>query len=335
MASPRRLCREVRSARMAFFTPLSLEQAKTLGEHYGLHVEAVSGIPGGSVNSSYALSLARGERVFLRIFEEQSRYRAMREAALLDHIAARGVPTPRPLRRTDGRGFIELLGEKPVAIFPWIEGETLCQKRVTPAVAFRLGCALARVHIAGADFDGALVNRFGISNLLERLFSIPLEGLSDELYADILMLMGKLEKMPVVPAPKLGAIHGDLFRDNVLWSGPDIAALIDFESASRGSPAFDLTVTLLAWCYGGDLDAELCRALVEGYQQIRPISADERAELFYWARLAAIRFAVTRITDFELRPRGTGVWRDYRRFMARLRRIEALGEAGLLTHVGL
>ena len=44
-------------------------------------------------------------------------------------------------------------------------------------------------------------------------------------------------------------VHGDLFRDNVLWApavaggtGPKIGALLDFESASRGHVAFDLMV---------------------------------------------------------------------------------------------
>jgi homoserine kinase type II len=320
---------------MAFRTPLPLEDAKLIGERYGLKVEAVHGIAGGSVNSNYELRIEGGGRVFLRIFEEQTKVTAAREAKLLDHLAAGGVPTPKPLRRIDVRGFIGSVGEKPVAVFPWIEGDSLCQKSVTPEVAFRVGSALARVHLASADFDGAPLSRFGITKLEARLESIPRAGRNEELATAVRSLTSRLEVMPRFKAPKLGVIHGDLFRDNVLWNGPDIAALLDFESASRGSPAFDLSVTLLAWCYGDDLDAELCRALVAGYQEARPVSKVERAELFHQARLAAIRFAITRITDFELRPRGSGVWKDYRRFMARLKKIEALGEEGLLTHLGL
>lgn len=320
---------------MAFFTPLPLPIAQQIGQRFGLQVEAVTGISGGSVNSNYELHLLGGERAFLRIFEAQIKENAAKEIKILHHLAARGVPTPRPLRRIDRRSFLCSLGAKPVAVFPWVEGDCLPFKNVTPEITFRVGKALAHVHLASADFNGAPKSRFSPIRLLARLAAIPREARNDELAGAIEMLTSRLSRMPDVKTPRLGVIHGDLFRDNVLWNGPEIAALIDFESASRGSPAFDLSVTLLAWCYGDDLDAELCRALVAGYQQIRPISTGERAELFYWARLAAVRFAVTRITDFELRPRGTGVWRDYRRFMARLRKIEELGEAGLLTHLAL
>ncbi|HLM73286.1 MAG TPA: phosphotransferase, partial [Polyangiaceae bacterium] len=225
-------------------------------------------------------------------------------------------------------------------IFPWIEGEALCSKRVTADAVFRVGDALARVHLAGADLDGAPLSRFRPANLEARIASIPQAAAaqSDELASTLHELSAKLAQVSRVSRsdpPRRGVIHGDLFRDNVIWRGPAIAALLDFESASRGSPAFDLSVTLLAWCYGDDLDAELCRALVAGYQEARPVSKVERAELFHQARLAAMRFATTRITDFELRPRGSGVWKDYRRFMARLKKIEALGEEGLLTHLGL
>jgi len=320
---------------MAFRTPLPLEDAQRIGERYGLKVEAVTGIPLGSVNSNYELHTQGGGRVFLRIFEEQSRDNATREVKILDHLAAGGVPTPKPLRRIDRKAFISSFADKPVAVFPWAEGESICQARVTPEVAFQVGGALARVHLASADFEGAPMSRFGITKLEARLESIPRAARNAELAANIRSLAFRLEVMPRFTTPKLGVIHGDLFRDNVLWNGPAICALLDFESASRGSPAFDLSVTILAWCYGDDLDAELCRALVAGYQQARHVSPIERGELFHQARLAAIRFAVTRITDYELRPRGSSMWRDYRRFLARLLRVEALGEAGLLTHLGL
>ncbi len=321
---------------MAFFTPLSLEDAKRIGERYGLNVEAVRGIPEGSVNSNYAIRTAGGGRVFLRIFEEQAQESAAREARMLDHLAARGVPTPKPIARIDEPGFVCSFAEKPVAIFPWVEGEALCSKRVTADTVFRVGDALARVHLAGADLDGAPLSRFRPANLEARIASIPQAAVaqSDELASAVRELSAKLAEVSRSEPPRRGVIHGDLFRDNVIWRGPAIAALLDFESASRGSPVFDLSVTLLAWCYGDDLSAELCRALVAGYQEIRPLSPTERGELFHEARFAAIRFSITRITDYELR-RGSGVFKDYRRFLARLRAIEALGEAGLLTHLGL
>jgi homoserine kinase type II len=70
-------------------------------------------------------------------------------------------------------------------------------------------------------------------------------------------------------------IHGDLFRDNVLWNGAEIAALLDFESASDGVLAYDLMVTVLAWCFGDALDVSLARAMVAGYAEVRALSRAE------------------------------------------------------------
>ena len=44
--------------------------------------------------------------------------------------------------------------------------------------------------------------------------------------------------------------------------------------------------------------------------------------------MAALRFAVTRITDYELRPRGVVAFKDYRRFLRRLDAVEEWGREG-------
>jgi homoserine kinase type II len=120
-----------------------------------------------------------------------------------------------------------------------------------------------------------------------------------------------------------GVIHGDLFRDNVLFQGDDIAALLDFESASHGPLVFDLMVTILAWCYREAFDAALVHALLSAYVRRRPLERAERAALPVEGALACLRFATTRITDFSMRaPAGTPPLRDYRRFLARLEALE-------------
>jgi homoserine kinase type II len=122
----------------------------------------------------------------------------------------------------------------------------------------------------------------------------------------------------------------------VLWRGEALAGLLDFESASEEPLVFDLAVTMLAWCYGDDLDAGLVRALFGGYQAARPLEEGDRAALFGEARLAALRFTVTRVTDYAMRAHtGANAWRDWRRFAARLARLDALGPAGLAAAAGV
>ena len=317
---------------MAMLTPLPLEAAQGLGVRYGLEVVDVTPILAGSVNSNFRLGIAGGKRVFLRIYEEQNAEAARGEARLLDHLATRGVPTPRPARRTDlaHPAFIADHAGKPVAVFPWCEGEALCQRGVDAGSARSVGAALARVHVAGASFEGASPSRFGAPELARRLRRLESIALPVDLQQAVARLAERLPALAARTASsEIGVIHGDLFRDNVLWSGGSISALLDFESASSGSAAFDLAVTMLSWCFGDGFDEDLARAMAEGYASVRPLDTAERRAFFDEARFAALRFSITRITDFELRPAGTGIHKDYRRFVARLDAIERLGPEGV------
>lgn len=323
---------------MAILTPLDVDAAARIGALYGLEVRGTRGLLAGSVNSNYALELAGAPgRVFLRIYEEQGAAAARREAVLLDGLARAGVPTPRPLARKDG-GFVAEHAGKPVALFPWIAGEALCQARVTPEAARAVGAALARVHLASPGLT-ASPSRFDAAHLRHRV-----DGLRDrdralpralrEVVAQLARGIDELDRAEAPPGAS-GVVHGDLFRDNVLFDGGRLVALLDFESASHGRFAFDLAVTMLAWCYGDAFEPRLARAMTDGYASVRPLDAADRASLYPDARFAAHRFALTRITDFELRPPGQSVHKDYRRFVARLDALEAMGEAGLMDLLGL
>ena len=323
---------------MALLTPLALADACRLGALYGLDVTGARALLAGSVNTNVELTLAGGGRAFLRVYEEQSFAGAAGDARLLAHLAPRGVASPMPLALLAEPGvFVSEHAGKPVGVFPWVEGESLCQARVTPDAAAQVGEALARVHLAGASFPEAPPSRFGPAQIDVRLRSLRAMTLPAELTADVARLSSRLEEHATrVPAPEVsGLVHGDLFRDNVLWKDGRIAALLDFESASHESYPFDLMVTLLAWCFGDGLDADLARAMAQGYARVRPVPEAEASRLHAEGSFAALRFAVTRITDFELRPAGSGIRKDYRRFLARGEALEALGPGGLGGMLGV
>jgi homoserine kinase type II len=323
---------------MATYTQLTLDQAQEVGRTFGLDVAEVTGVPAGSVNSNYRLRLADGTPFFARVYEEQDRAGAEGEARLLDHLARHGVATPKPLPRKDATGFTFELGvpasgdlgtKRAVALFPWRSGEILCQSRVTPEVARTVGEKLAEVHRAAASFPEPRPGRFRVADLRIRLQRI--EQADDTslraMALPIRMALGRAEQQRD-PGLSHGIIHGDLFRDNILWEDGHLVALLDFESACDGSWVYDLMVTVLAWCYGSELDESLARAMFRGYAGVRSLSASELAALGTEGRIAALRFTVTRITDFAMRTGlGERVTKDYRRFWARHERIASLGDS--------
>jgi homoserine kinase type II len=262
--------------------------------------------------------------LFARIYEEQGAEGAARELALARDLSRRGIPVAVPLERPGGTLLAEYAA-KPCAIFEWIDGEILCQARVTETACRKVGDALARVHQATPHVALAGAGRFRVADLEQRLDRVERDA-AEELRAAARALRQRLLHYAAMRDASLprGLIHGDLFRDNVLWRGDDIAALIDFESASEGPYAYDVAVTIHAWCFGAAFEPALVRALLEGYHARRPFEARELAAFNTEAALAALRFAVTRITDYSMRaPPGAAPVRDYRRFVARLAAVEA------------
>ena len=320
---------------MATYTALTLAEARALGREFGLDVARAEGLAAGSVNSNVALVLADGGRAFLRVYEEQDLAGARSEAALLLHLAGAGLAVAPPIARVDGEGWVTAHAGKPVAVFPWIDGEIRCQRGVSANDTHRVGTMLARIHAAGSPTPRE--GRFTVARLDERCEAIARSTDADlaAMAPTLRALLDDVAARRTEDAPR-GLCHGDLFRDNVLFRGEEIAAVLDFESAADGPFAFDLAVTILAWCVGDDLDLALARALVDGYRSVRAIEPATARALFVEARLAALRFTITRITDYAMRAHlGANVPRDWRRFWMRHERLVALGDRALRDALAL
>ncbi|MGO9715088.1 MAG: homoserine kinase [Polyangiaceae bacterium] len=325
---------------MGVFTRLERADAEAIATAYGLgEVRGVRGIAAGSVNSNYALECTAG-LFFLRIYEEQDAAGGAAERRMLAALEGRGVKTPAPL----GAAREVSVAGKPVAVFPWRAGGMRCQASVTVEDARRVGAELARVHVAGEGVEVG-EGRFRVEDLWGRIEVIRgASGGNAGLAGEAGWLGEKLgewtgKRAPAGAVPE-GLIHGDLFRDNVLWEREErgeIAALLDFESASRGRFVFDLMVTVLAWGFGEGLRREIARGICDGYRGVRELGEEERGALLAEGCVAALRFTITRVTDYAMRGAGIGerVMKDWRRFAMRLRTLEELGEGGVRATLGV
>ena len=312
---------------MATFTPMSREDGARVAAAHGLGAcREIIGVQAGTVNSNYFLE-TEGGRVFVRLYEQQEADGVAYEWALLDHLLERGVPVP---PRVKGPGPGELrVGSRPVAVFHAVAGEDLCQGRVDRQRTHAVGAALARASKAGEDFPIVREGRFRLEDVA-RLLTKASEAKRPELDAPIARLRA-LHAELTVNYPKLpqGVVHGDLFRDNVLWQGTNIAALLDWESASHGTVIYDLAVTMLAWCCGDTLDWTLAQAMVAGYREERPFAPGEWEGLWWSMRLACLRFASTRIIDVYLKGTYPAGYKNYQRFLQRLDVVEQLSPSRL------
>ncbi|HET6150439.1 MAG TPA: homoserine kinase [Polyangia bacterium] len=328
---------------MASFRSLSADDVGAILRAFGAPAyRAHRAIAVGTINTNLRVETADGPR-FLRVNEGKSEADVAREAAIVAHTAARGVPTPAPARAPGGLPYVRF-SDAFVSLFPWLPGRTLARAEVGPAHARQVGAALARLHLAGQGFPDHRPGRYEPPEIDRRLAVATAAAASHpELQPAVATLAPELaalrrERHAELP---LGLIHADLFIDNVLFDTPDLAdagiaptgdlvALLDFEQASWGCFAYDLAVTLLAFAFGrDDFRPDVVRALVDGYAGVRAPTAAERAALGPELRFAACRFAVTRITDVHLR-RGQGAppGKDFARYLARLAQVKRHLAAG-------
>jgi homoserine kinase type II len=307
------------------FTALGEAELVELAARFSLGpVRSSRAIAAGTINSNFEL-VADAGRYFVRVNEGKAEVDVAWEARLVTALANAGVVTPWPIvAAATGLPYAPITsggGRKWASVFPWRDGVHLAAEAVTVAHAERFGAALAELHVAGLELPtawrrGSIYDHDHLAMRFERCARVDDKALSRAvaiLREELAVARGAA---PIRRAATHGIIHGDLFRDNVLWSDDEISAILDFEQASGGSLVYDLAVCINDWCWTIFPRFDLAAALVGGYSSVRPLSAADRAALPIEVRAAAARFTLTRITDVYL-ARVDNPDKDFRAFLAR------------------
>jgi len=197
------------------------------------------------------------------------------------------------------------LADRPAALITFLEGVSV--KRPQPKHCAELGRALAKFHLGGQDFDLKRENALSVSGwrpLFKECHARADEvaaGLSKEIDAELSHLEANWPK-----ALPQGVIHADMFPDNVFFIGDRLSGVIDFYFACNDALAYDLAICLNAWCFEHDASFNItkARALLQAYNEVRPLKASELAALPLLARGSALRFLLTRLYDWLNRQPG-------------------------------
>jgi homoserine kinase type II len=306
---------------MAVYTTLGQKTLESFVEHYGLgKLTKASGVPAGSVNTYYLLETRKG-KFFLKIDEVKSPSAAQRELDLLLFLRAHKFACPQPLPDRQGQYLHDYEG-KLVSVYPHLAGKAFSEVEFTPSLLEQAGQTLASLHLLGQGYRKEIENRFSYERVigLYQEVKAKLPGhfrhlthiLDDEVAHQQQYLEDRLPK---------GIIHGDLFADNLLFRGGKVVGLLDFEAACHGKFIYDLATAVNALCYtDGRYVIERFEGLLKGYQSVRTLSLAEWDAFPNELRFSALRFTVTRLKDFFLRPMDDGarVNKDFREFFERL-----------------
>ncbi|MBC7682996.1 MAG: homoserine kinase [Ferruginibacter sp.] len=291
---------------MAVYTKVSLKEAKALVRQLGLgDVTALRGIQGGIENTNYFATTDSGEFV-LTLFERLGFEQLPYYLHLMQHLAQRGIPVPNPVGNKAGN-LLHTVKKKPASVVTKLRGKSELAPGVLHCVA--VGDMLARMHLAGRDFAMAQPNLRGLAwwNETAPVVMPHLEPAQAQLLHSELAYQNHIAASSSYAALPQGAIHADLFRDNVMFDTvdgvPKLSGFFDFYFAGTDAWLFDIAVCLNDWCIDlptGAHNAARCDAFMAAYQAVRPLAAAERQLLPALLRAGALRFWISRLWDFHL-----------------------------------
>lgn len=240
---------------------------------------------------------AAPSRTVLTVFEVWDAPLVENYAHLCAHLRSRGLPVPAPISRRDG-SLVSAIEDKPAVLVPFASGRQA--EAPTPRQCRTMGALLGRLHAGISGFDRHWENPRGL-----RWWGEALHRLDGRLPGAVRKTLGdEIEFVRArypADAPR-GICHCDLFKNNVLWSGPgEISAVIDFYFGGSDLFVFDLAVCANDWCVGpGERhDPARLEALFEGYQSVRRLEPTERESLAVVIRGAALRFWLSRLHDIH------------------------------------
>jgi homoserine kinase type II len=290
---------------MAVYTEVTDDALRAFLAAYDIgEVVAFRGIAEGVENSNYMLRTTTGDFI-LTLYEKRVDPADLPWfLGLMEHLAAQGVTCPQPVQAQDGSA-LRMLAGRHAAITTFLPG--VWPRRPQLAHCAPLGEALARLHAAGESYAPRRVNALGPSGwrpLLERSFSRA-DEVAPDLGAELSLVLDRLLRDWPHGLPE-GQIHADLFPDNVFFLDHQISGLIDFYFAATDLLAYDLAICLNAWCFepDGAFNVTRGRALISGYQAVRPLTEAEARAMPILAQGAALRFLLTRLYDWLYTPAG-------------------------------
>jgi homoserine kinase type II len=299
---------------LAVFTEVSLSDAGELVRKLALgQLRELRGIPGGIENTNYFLVTeheGQTREYVLTLFERLSFEQLPFYLHLMKHLAQRGIPVPEPhaapssvrADNPDGELLQQLCG-KPAAVVDKLRGKS--ELAPTTAHCAAVGEMLARMHLAARSYPRQQPHLRGLPWWNETVpVVLPhVEASQAALLKSELAFQNHVAAGSAYAALPRGAIHADLFRDNVMFEQGRLTGFFDFYFAGVDTWLFDLAVCLNDWCIDQDSGAHepaRARAFIDAYARVRPLAAAERQLLPAMLRAGALRFWISRLWDFHL-----------------------------------
>lgn len=254
------------------------------------------------------------------------------EHRFIAHLYARGIPVVQVLPDRLGRTAITI-GDWTYELHKTADGEDVYRNVMSwepfkrAAHAYAAGEALARLHLAAADYDAParpprlLLSSFrvlGAHDLIGALETwIQQQPALVKAFAnrpwrrDIAAVIGPYHARlaPLLPTLRPLWTHGDWHASNLLWSGAgdqaEVTSVLDFGLADRTCAVYDLALAIernaiewLAEPAQRIVHIDQIDALLDGYAAEAPLDANDYAALIALLPIVHMEFALSEVGYF-------------------------------------
>lgn len=166
-------------------------------------------------------------------------------------FSQQGIPSVFAIEESDHR--LTIIDDIGYLIYPWIEGYTLKRNEVSESHALKIAKIIAKIHninltmpvIGSPRFD--ILNNESIVDAIEKAVSLkfPFAKNLKEKQKILLTLNENYQK--VIPTLKEHSVvtHCDLDQLNVIWDKKGEPFLLDWESAKKMNPTYEIVRTSL------------------------------------------------------------------------------------------
>ena len=288
---------------MAVFTKLEKNEIEDFLKDYSIgNLISFEGIVKGTENTNYKIITTKNKYI-LTILEKRVQPEDLPFFMdLQNELAAHGFDCPLPVKNNK-KSIINKLKDKSAVIISFLQGENLTN--VMPEHCYELGLKIAQFTNITKNLNLSRPNSVGYKTWVSIYENF--KNINNESYQEYFQILSKelifLKNNWPTNLPT-AIIHADLFIDNILFIKNKISGIIDFYFSCNDFIAYELALTINAWCFNKDVtfNYKNYNSLMMGFENISSLNIQEKASMNVLLRGAAVRILVTRLHDKIFHP---------------------------------
>ncbi len=287
---------------MAIYTKLDGDKIDFILSNYELgNVKTFEGIKEGIENTNYSIETDKGKYI-LTIYEKRVNSNDLPFfSRLMLGLSNKNFICPKPISNKNNE-YISDFENKKLMIVSYLEGRS--KKNLSPLDCKIVGKESAKLHQITKDFNFKRDNNLSVKSW-RKIFD-QVKDKCVKIHPDLPVLiegnLNDVEKDWPNNLPN-GIIHADLFNDNIFFKKNKFSGFIDFYFSCNDFYAFEIAICFNALCFEGikenlSFNVTKAKKFMEGYNEIRKISDDEKKSIKVLSQGAALRFLLTRVFDY-------------------------------------